>query len=100
MSTAGSQKPGAPAVTMSWTESGPGTMQWGASAVVLRPAGVVPDIPLDVHTAGCTVAGADRHAMPGKFLALGLSLGLWAVRRGRGRRRKSGVAELSRAADV
>ena len=61
LSSAGSQKPGAPAVTMSWTESGAGTMEWGAAAVVLRPAGVVPSVPLDVQTAGCTVAGTDRH---------------------------------------
>ena len=57
LSSAGSQKPGAPAVTMSWTESGAGTMEWGAAAIVLRPAGVVPSVPLDVQTAGCTVAG-------------------------------------------
>ncbi len=101
LSSAGSQKPGAPAVTMSWTESGAGTMEWGAAAVVLRPAGVVPSVPLDVQTAGCTVAGIDRHpadVAPSGLLALGLSwVGLWAVRR---RRRRRTAGELSPAAGV
>jgi hypothetical protein len=100
LSSAGSQKPGAPAVTMSWTESGAGTMEWGATAVVLRPAGVVPSVPLDVQTAGCTVAGGDRHRPPRRLLALGLSwVGLWAVRRRRRQQRAAG-GELSRAAGV
>jgi hypothetical protein len=101
LSSAGSQKPGASTVTMSWTESGAGTMEWGAAGVVLRPAGVVPSIPLDVQTAGCTVAaGSDRHAMPRGLLALGLScVGLWAVRRRRHRQRAA-AGELSRAAGV
>jgi hypothetical protein len=100
LSSAGSQKPGAPAVTMTWTESGAGTMEWGASAVVLRPAGVVPSVPLDVHTAGCAVAGNDRHPAPWKLLALGLSwVGVWAVRRRRRQQRAAG-GELSRASGV
>ena len=49
---------------MSWTESGPGTMEWGAAAIALRPAGVVPSVPLDVQTAGCAVAGTDRDLVP------------------------------------
>ena len=104
LSSAGSQKPGAPAVTMSWTESGAGTMEWGATAVVLRPAGVVPSIPLDVRTAGCSVAGTDRHpaevapSAPLGLLALGLSwVGLRAARR---RRRRRTAGELSPAAGV
>jgi MYXO-CTERM domain-containing protein len=91
LSSAGSQKPGAPAVTMTWTESGAGTMEWGAAAVVLRPAGVVPSVPLDVQTAGCAVAGDDRHPTPWKLLALGLSwVGVWAVRRRRRQQRAAG----------
>jgi hypothetical protein len=98
LSSAGSQKPGGPAVTMSWTESGAGTMEWGATAIVLRPAGVVPSIRLEIQTAGCTVAGTDRHPAPTGLLALGLSwLGLWAVRR---RRRQRTAGELSAAAGV
>jgi hypothetical protein len=92
LSSAGSEKPGAPAVTMSWTESGAGTMEWGAAAVVLRPAGVVPSVPLDVQTAGCTVSGTDRHPVPRGWLPLGLSwVGLWAVRRRRHRQRIQGT---------
>lgn len=101
LSSAGSQKPGAPVVTMTWTESGPGMMEWGAAAIVLRPAGVVPSIPLDVQTAGCTVAGADRHqadVAPLGLLAVGLGLGLWAVRRRR--RRQQTAGELSPSAGV
>jgi hypothetical protein len=100
LSSAGSQKPGAPTVTMTWTESGPGTMEWGATAIALRPAGVVPSVPLDVQTAGCTVAGGGRHAAPWGLLALGLSwAGLLAVRRRRRQQRSPGQ-ELSRAAGV
>ena len=102
LSSAGSQKPGAPAVTMSWTESGAGTMEWGAAAVVLRPAGVVPSIPLDVQTAGCS-RGGHRPAPRGRCTLWdcwpwACLVGLWAVRRRR--RRQQTAGELSPAAGV
>ena len=84
LSSAGSQKSGAGTITMTWTESSPGMMEWAASAVVLRPAGAAPSIPLDVRTAGCAVARPGRHPAPWGWLALGLTwLGAWTTRRRR-----------------
>ena len=81
LSSAGSQKAGAPSVTMSWTQSGPGAMEWAAAVVALRPAGVVPSVPLDVTSAGCAVAEHQQPPGAAPVLAVLCFMGLWAVRR-------------------
>jgi RNA polymerase sigma-70 factor, ECF subfamily len=85
LSTAGSARDaGADDRTLSWTASGPGGMEWAATGLSLRPAGLGLTLPLDVETAGCGVAaGHHQVASPaGSALAVLCSLlGLWAARR-------------------
>jgi RNA polymerase sigma-70 factor (ECF subfamily) len=81
MSSAGSEKPGASSVTMTWTGSGPGTLEWAAAGVALRTAGGHVAVRLNVETPGC----ATGHTPGGAFPMLGLVLVMaFALRRGAG----------------
>jgi RNA polymerase sigma-70 factor (ECF subfamily) len=57
MSSAISDHPGAPSVTMSWTDSGPAPLEWAGAGVALRAAGQRVSVGLDVKTSGCAVPG-------------------------------------------
>lgn len=81
MSSAISDHPGAPSVTMTWTDSGPGTMEWAGAGVALRVAGPRVSVGLKVHSTGCAVP---RQPGGGAFgVALAVLLG-FAARRRRG----------------
>jgi RNA polymerase sigma-70 factor (ECF subfamily) len=81
MSSGGSQKPGAPGgVTLSWTDTGPGAMEWGSAVVSLRPTGAPASFAVDVKTAGCALSRPAGG--PGSMLVVVLAmLGLRALRR-------------------
>jgi RNA polymerase sigma-70 factor (ECF subfamily) len=107
LSSAGSQAPGAASVTMTWTSTGLGDMEWAASGLALRPAPSPPppvslppppsppeptthEVNLSVGTAGCGVAG-HPSAGPLALLALGL-LGFWLRRPSRGAPEDAGTS--------
>ena len=80
MSSAGSQKAGAaPSVSMSWTPTGPATMEWAAAMVSLRPSGAPASFTVDVRTAGCAVARSG-NGPGGLLMALLPVLGVVGVR--------------------
>jgi RNA polymerase sigma-70 factor (ECF subfamily) len=85
LSSAGSQKDGADSVTLSWTASGPGRMEWAAAAVSLRPVGSRVSVDLGVRTAGCLIAATPAAPGPGGALAMLGMLGLWGALRSRDR---------------
>ena len=64
LSSAGSEKPAASQVTMTWTASGSGAMEWASGGLLLQAAdgaaGRLPEaVSLAVETAGCTLGGRD-----------------------------------------
>jgi hypothetical protein len=80
MSSAISDHPGAPSVTMTWTDSGPGPMEWAGAGVALRVAGQKVSVGLKVQSTGCVVA---RRPGGGAFVVmLAVLLGFAACRRG------------------
>jgi RNA polymerase sigma-70 factor, ECF subfamily len=82
LSTAGSAREGGTDRTLSWTASGPGTMEWAAAGLSLRPAGQRRSLPLEVETAGCAMGGGQGTSSGAAGLAvLCWLLGLAAVRR-------------------
>jgi hypothetical protein len=97
LSAAGSEHPGGPAVTMTWTAGGSGNMEWAAAGLGLLAADAATASPagpvrLAVETAGCAIAGRSRAARPPGLGMLALVVaGLWA------RRRRSRAREPNRA---
>jgi hypothetical protein len=58
LSSAGSVKPGASNVSLTWTAGGDHVMAWAATGLVLNPAGgAPPTTTLDIGTTGCAAAG-------------------------------------------
>jgi RNA polymerase sigma factor (sigma-70 family) len=89
MASAGSEKAGAPSVTMTWTDSGPEVMEWAAAAVALRPTGAPATFALDVGPAGCALSRSGGG--PGGILVAVLAmLGLRALRR---EKKEAGTSE-------
>jgi hypothetical protein len=72
----GSQKPGAAAVTLTWSTMGPSALDWASLGLSLRPASdALPPVKLAVDTAGCAVARAGTAKNGGKNP--GKNPGLW-----------------------
>jgi hypothetical protein len=83
LSSAGSRKSGAAAVTMTWTANGDNMIEWASGGIALNPAGGPSgDIKLKVTNAGCALAGPGRQSPTGWVILAG-SLAFWAVRRRR-----------------
>jgi RNA polymerase sigma-70 factor (ECF subfamily) len=99
LSSAGSEKPGAPGVTLTWTSTIPGTMEWAAAGVSLRPSGVPVSVDLRAQTAGCGVASTWESSRSCWFF-LGICV-VWAARRrtgtfgGAGRETREGMRLIS-----
>jgi hypothetical protein len=77
LSAAGSEVAASPSVTMTWSGSGPGNIQWGAVGLALRSAdgsaGRYPvRVDLDVESAGCALG--HRGSPPAQARAAGIIL--------------------------
>jgi RNA polymerase sigma-70 factor (ECF subfamily) len=84
ISSAISDRPGADTVTMTWTDSGPGTMEWSGAGVALRATGRRVAVDLAVHGTGCGLGGRGETAGILPALLAVAFLGLLARRTGRG----------------
>jgi hypothetical protein len=87
LSSAGSQKDGAPSVQMTWTASASGMMPWAAGGIALNPAapgssdgGAQIPVPLRISSASCHLAGRRPAPGAGGWLVVLVLLGATASR--------------------
>jgi len=84
LSSAGSEKAGAAAVTMTWTANGDNMLDWASAGIALNPAGGPSgDIKLKVTNASCALSGAPHRSPATGWVMLAGLLVLGALRRRR-----------------
>lgn len=85
LSSAGSERAGAPSVTLTWTTDGPGDARWAVAGLALQATATGGSYPvhadLDIGGTGCSVAARGAKPGPATLLVISLMALGWGCRR-------------------